>query len=291
MSSQTLTILFADLEASTRLYQTQGDIKAHSCVTDSLKCMVAIVKRNSGKPIKKVGDSILASFESTDAAYLAAIEIQQEHVKRDISVRVGFHFGEVIPDAGDVYGNTVNIGAKVASFAKANEIYTTEATVKQLSAENRASSFYLDQVYFKGVSKSMAVYRIHWANDVGETTIFKALGITKQYSIALDITVGTKSHRIDASNPIVTFGRALNNHVVVDAESASRYHAKIELVRGRYLLHDSSTNGTFLIKDGFKQEFIRRESASLDTFGSIGLGFIPNSQSHNIIKFSISTSS
>ena len=195
------------------------------------------------------------------------------------------------PDAGDVYGNSVNIAVKVASFAKANEIYITEAAVDQLSAENRASSFYLDQIYFKGVSESMAVYRIHWENDEGETIIFKALGSTKQYTIALDITVGAKSHRIDASNPVVTFGRALDNHVVVDAESASRYHAKIELVRGRYLLHDSSTNGTYLIKDGFKQEFIRRESASLDTFGSIGLGFIPDSQSHNIIKFCITTSS
>jgi len=293
MSSQTLTVLFADLAGSTRLYQTQGDIEAHLRVTDSLQCMKSVIERHSGQLLRTVGDAALASFDSTDAAYLAAVDIQREHAVLDLSVRVGFHHGEVIPDAGDVYGNAVNLAARVASFAEANEICTTEDAVAQLSIRHRSSTHYLDQVDFKGMSEPMAVYRVHWANDEGETAIITAVSRTERYktNFVLDLLIGAKRLRVDANNPIVTFGRAYDNDVIVDTESASRNHAKIELARGRYLLHDSSTNGTYLIRGGFSPEFIRRESASLDNFGSIGLGFSPDSTSHHIIEFRVTTSS
>ncbi|MGK0320758.1 MAG: adenylate cyclase, partial [Granulosicoccus sp.] len=69
----------------------------------------------------------------------------------------------------------------------------------------------------------------------------------------------------------------------------SRNHAKIEFVRGRFLIQDSSTNGTYIIRSGLSPEFIRRESASLDSAGIIGLGFIPASEAQHIIKFRSTT--
>jgi adenylate cyclase len=293
MSYQTLTVLFADLAGSTRLYQTQGDVEAHQRVSDSLQCMKSVIEHHSGQLLRTVGDAALASFESTDAAYLAAVDIQREHAALNLSVRVGFHYGEVIPDDGDIYGNAVNLAARVASFAEANEICTTEDAVAQLSIRHRSSTHYLDQVDFKGMSEPMSVYRVHWTGDNGETTIITAVSRTERYktNLVLELLIGAKHIRIDTSNPVVTFGRANDNDVIVDTESASRNHAKIELTRGRYLLHDSSTNGTYLIRGGFSPEFIRRESASLDNFGSIGLGFSPDTTSHHIIKFRVTTAS
>ena len=141
------------------------------------------------------------------------------------------------------------------------------------------------------MSEPMAVYRVHWANDDGETAIITAVSRTERYknNFVLDLLIGAKRLRVDASNPVVTFGRSYDNDVIVDTDSASRNHAKIELVRGRYLLHDSSTNGTYLIRGGYSPEFIRRESASLDNFGSIGLGFNPSSESHHVIEFRVTT--
>ena len=293
MSSQTLTVLFADLAGSTRLYQTQGDVEAHQRVSDSLHCMKLVIEQHAGTLLRTVGDAALASFDSTDAAYLAAVEIQREHKARNLSVRVGFHFGEVIPDGGDVYGNAVNLAARVASFAEADEICTTEDAVAQLSIKHRSCTHYLDQVDFKGMDEPMAVYRVHWTGDDGETAIITAVSRTERYqtNLVLDLLIGAKRIRVDSNNPVVTFGRAYDNDVIVDTESASRNHAKIELVRGRYVLHDSSTNGTYLIRGGFSPEFIRRESASLDNFGSIGLGFNPDSRSHHVIEFRVTTTS
>jgi adenylate cyclase len=291
MPSQTLTVLFADLAGSTHLYQTRGDVEAHQRVTDSLQCMRIVVERHQGTLLRTVGDAVLASFEQADAAYLASVDIQREHQTLNLSVRVGFHHGQVIPDGGDVYGNAVNLAARLAAFAEANEICTTEDTVAQLSIRHRSYALFLDSVDFKGMSTPMPVYRVRWADDVAETSIVTAVSRTTRYqsNLVLDLIIGAKRLRIDAQNPVVTFGRAVDNDVIIDIESASRNHAKIEFARGRFLIHDSSTNGTYLIRTGFLPEFIRRETASLDNSGNIGLGFIPNSEEQHIIEFRSTT--
>ena len=291
MTIQTLTVLFADLAGSTKLYQTRGDVEAHQLVADSLQCMRDVVEGRGGKLLRTVGDAVLASFEQTDAAYQAAVDIQSEHLALKLSVRVGFHHGEVIPDAGDVYGNAVNLAARVAAFAEADEICTTEDAVAQLSIKHRSRARYLDHVDFKGISAPMQVYRIQWTDDSAETAIVAAESRTQRYqsNLVLDLLIDAKRIRIDSESPVFTFGRAFDNNVIVDIESASRNHAKIELARGRFLIQDTSTNGTYLIRGGFLSEFIRRESASLDNFGSIGLGFKPDATSHRVIKYRINT--
>jgi pSer/pThr/pTyr-binding forkhead associated (FHA) protein len=105
--------------------------------------------------------------------------------------------------------------------------------------------------------------------------------------MVLDLLIGAKRVRIDRKNPSVSFGRSLDNDVVIDTETASRNHARIELTRGRYLFHDSSTNGTYIKRGGYSTEFIRRETTSLDNFGSIGLGFSPDTPSQHTIEFRV----
>lgn len=291
MTAETLTVLFADLADSTVLYQNEGDVEAHLLVSTSLQCMKAVVERHGGTLLRTVGDAVLASFHSADAACTAAVDIQKEHQLLKLSVRIGFHFGEVIPDAGDLYGNAVNIAARVAAFAEADEICTTEDAVLQLSDDRLSSAHMLDRVEFKGISKPMAVYRIQWAGDNEDTLIVGDKSWTDRYrpNRVLELIIGARHLRVDAINSALTFGRADDNDVVIDADSVSRNHAKIEFVRGRFLLHDSSTNGTYLARSGLKPEFFRRESVSLDNFGSIGLGFSPETNKEASIQYRTTT--
>lgn len=279
MSSCTLTVLFADLAGSTRLYQTQGDEQAYRKVSQSLQCMKNLIETHSGQLLRTVGDSALASFTDADAAYLAAVDIQKEHVALDLSVRIGFHPGEVIPDAGDVYGNAVNLAARVAQFAEADEICITEAAVAQLSVAHRSNASYISKVTFKGVSQPMSVYRVLWDHDNVHTAIVSNKRNTARFQTdhILELQIGTRSITVCPDNKALTIGRADNNDLVVDGESASRNHAQIELVRGRYILHDSSTNGSYVIRGSNAPEFVLRESVELDQSGMIGLGIIPNS--------------
>lgn len=289
MAPQSLTVLFADLTDSTRLYQTHGDVKAHKAVSQSLLCMKSAIERHDGKVLRTVGDAALASFDDPNTACTAAIEIQRGHSSLGLSVRVGFHVGEVIADSGDVYGNTVNLAARVAAFAEANEICTTEKAVARLSLEHRTNTHYLDNVEFKGVAQSMPVYRVHWQSDTAHTVIIQETP-GEQRNIAhsvLQIIENGKKHIVDAHQPTIRVGRADENDVVIECESASRNHAAIELIRGRYVLSDSSTNGTYLLKHGAAPEFVRRASVSLDHYGTIGFGFNPEEESLHVIRYCI----
>ncbi len=290
MTSKILTVLFADLAESTQLYQTQGDIGAHQQVSDSLHCMQHVVERHQGTILRTVGDAVLASFSHADSAYQAALDIQIEHQMLDLSVRVGFHHGNVILDGGDVYGSAVNLAARVAAFCKADEICTTEVTIRQLSVKQRSNTTYLDRVDFKGISTPIPVYRIHWDNNDSETSIATAPNHTDRYqtNLVLDLIVGTKRIRVDSNNPVVTFGRSYGNDVSINIEPASRNHAKIEMAKGRFVIQDHSTNGTYIVRSGNASEFIRRESTALENFGCIGLGFSPDDDSRHVIEFDIS---
>lgn len=287
MKSQHLAVLFADVTDSTMLYQTQGDINAHKSISLSLHCMRSAIEAHGGTLLRTVGDSALASFDDSDAACEAAMDIQRGHSALPLSVRIGFHFGEVIPDSGDVYGNAVNLAARVAAFAEADEICTTEEAITRLSLEHRTNTHYLDNVAFKGVSQPMPVYRVNWKIDSAHTVIIAGVPGHERYPDTgmLELKVDNRLLIVDGNRPHLSFGRSVDNDVVVDSELASRHHASVELLRGRYVLHDSSTNGTYVFKNGDSAEFVRRESVALDQSGKIGLGFNPVDSSEHVITY------
>jgi len=284
-----LTVLFADLAGSTNLYQTVGDVEAHRLVTASLMAMKSAIEANQGKLLRTVGDAVLASFDTSNAAFTASAAIQRQHVDSSMSVRVGFHFGEVIPDSGDIYGNAVNIAARVASFAKANEIYTTEDTIARLTIPMRSKTEFLDRIDFKGVLDPIRVYRVNWADKVADTEIVSAASLTSRYATTfiLDVIVGAKHLRIDPVNPKLSFGRSVDNDIVINNDSTSRNHAAIEFYHGKYRLRDSSTNGTYIVRGGRQSEFVRREESVLDNFGSIGFGWDPSRVRAEMISFKL----
>ena len=70
----------------------------------------------------------------------------------------------------------------------------------------------------------------------------------------------------------INIGRADDNDLVVKGNLISRIHAKIEMRRGKFMLVDQSTNGTFLQNVQGQETFVRRDSAELGDEGTIGLG-------------------
>lgn len=280
---QTLTVLFSDIANSTRLYQERGDVIAHRMITECLAGLREIVEMHDGKLLRTVGDAVLASFTSSDNAMRAAIASQRMLMSSSLSIRIGFHAGEVIPDLGDVYGNDVNVAARVASFANATEIYTTEYTVNQLSIELRKSATFLDYVDFKGIEQPLPIYRIQWQEEstqrpAVDTRIVTAVSRTTKFrsNMILELSIGSLNIQVDEHNSQVRIGREADNDIVIFHESASRYHATIEYQRGRFTLTDSSTNGTYVVRSDISAIFVRRESIGLENMGTIGAGWHPS---------------
>lgn len=287
---ETRVVLFADIAGSTELYEVVGDIEAHRQVTASLELMAEAIFANNGQLLRTVGDSSLASFTTADDAFLAASDMQRQHDHTTLSVRVGFHLGEVIPDKGDVYGMAVNIAARVASFARIDEIAATHDAVQSLSSgfQNRAT--FIDRIDVKGIVEPVSIYNMAWKASEESATVV-ARSVTRERSKlkagTLKLQLAGSAVVVDGEQQSINIGRANDASLPVNNEHASRYHAVIEWRQGQFLLTDQSTNGTYIRKEGRNPLFLRRESTVLEGKGTIGVGILPELDKTAAIDFDV----
>ena len=182
----------------------------------------------------------------------------------------------------------MNIAARVSSLANLDEITTTEDSVRLLSPHLRQKATLLDFLNVKGITEPVAVYRLLWKpEDESVTAIQTAVSLSLRHPTNVQLTLrsGTRTIQINNQNPVVTIGRTEDNALPIENDCVSRHHASIELTQGKFILHDKSTNGTYLIKENQRAVFVRRETITLDTRGVIGAGWMPEDNDPNIIHF------
>lgn len=279
--SQEPTILFADIGSSVRLYQEVGDVAAHQYVSESLALMAKAIVDEGGSVLRTVGDATLARFETPDAAAKAAVAIQTAHQESPLSVRVGFHCGPVIEDKGDIYGHAVNVTARIASFARVNEITTSSETVQRLSNLYGKNATLLKQSSVRGVDDPIDIYRIDWESELDAATrIATRIASPAELSAAsarqqLEVCFGSEMWVLGSERTSLKIGRTELADVCVMTDRTSRDHAVLEYRDGQFTLTDTSTNGTFIRKQGQPAYAVQRETVILDGRGAIGVGVEP----------------
>src|SRR5574340_1272720 len=137
--SKNMAVLFADISDSTSLYQGLGDAAAHNIIDACLSEITGVLPRYDGQLIKTIGDEVMCVFPSADLSVLAASEMQSlvasaKPGNQPLMLHVGLHYGSVLVEDGDVFGDTVNAAAYLTAVATAGQILTTEATESCLSA-------------------------------------------------------------------------------------------------------------------------------------------------------------
>jgi class 3 adenylate cyclase len=168
-----VTFLFTDLKGSTALYERLGDLNAYALVREHFALLEAAAQRQGGAIVKTIGDAVMAAFARPVDAVAAALGILQdidqfnrEHGQAAIILKMGAHCGPSIAvtlnDNLDYFGQTVNIAARVQSFADAGEICLTEALytapgVGEVLAGRPVEAF---DAPLRGVEGDARVYRI-----------------------------------------------------------------------------------------------------------------------------------
>jgi len=129
----TVTIMFTDVEGSTRLLSTRGFTAYHEIMKTYEQIIDEKLDEHAGRRIKGTGDGYMISFGSARHAVDCGIAIQQaieEHGREKpedrIKIRIGINTGEVIEEAGDIFGAAVNMAARVAGKARGGEILVSE---------------------------------------------------------------------------------------------------------------------------------------------------------------------
>ena len=139
-SRRLATILFADVAAYSRLMradedQTFADLRAHL-----VELVAPVLERCHGRLVKNLGDGVLVEFGSAVEAVRCAVELQRGMAERNAglpksrqqSFRIGLHLGDVIVSDQDVFGDTVNVAARLQALAEPGSIVLSGTVHEQV---------------------------------------------------------------------------------------------------------------------------------------------------------------
>ena len=275
--SKERAILFADVSGSTALYELLGDKPAAKAIEACLGELREIVAKREGHVVKTIGDEIMVVFGDAEAACNAAREMQQRmtalppNAGVKLAIRIGFHFGYVLEDKSDFWGDGVNTAARLAGLAKAGQILTSGATANGLPAAQRTNLRDLDAIQVKGKQEAVRVFELMWG-DTEDATQFAGLASSAKVEARLVLEVGERTMDFPREKTVLLLGRDSKCDIVVSEKTASRVHARIERRGVQYTLIDESTNGTYVQIEGDREVLLRRDRVMLHGRGKIAFG-------------------
>jgi len=284
-----LAVLFADVSGSTRLYETLGDERALAAIGRCIDEMRDACAGHLGRVVKTIGDEVMAvlplaehaaqaaaAMQNRIAAQAAAamqnrIAAQAQPPGQRLAIRVGFHYGPALEADGDVFGDSVNVAARLVGVAHPGQVIMSSTTAALLPPWLRARTRELAALTIKGKLQDLAVCELLWADAGDELTTLSTRVATVRMA-RLTVRHGAREIVLGERLATVSIGRDAQNDVVVADRLASRMHARIERRRDRFVLVDHSSNGTFLTIDGEQEISLRREEFVLRASGRISFG-------------------
>lgn len=163
-----MAVLFADICGSTAMYDQLGNEAALNMITRTLNLLKQEVATHKGILIKTIGDEIMCTFPNAQRAAQAAramhlaVEANKPGGDHPIAIRIGLHFGDVILKANDVFGDTVNVAARIASITRARQTMTTREVINALPADLGHKAVSITRASFRGKQDALEVFQLLW---------------------------------------------------------------------------------------------------------------------------------
>ena len=168
------TILAADVKGYSRLMDAD-EVATLAMLKSYRGAMVGLIERHRGRALGTAGDSLLAEFASVVEAVQCAVEIQRELKARNqalpddrrMEFRVGLNLGDVMVDDNDLYGEGVNIAARLQALAEPGGIYISGTVYDQVRNKLTVGYDFLGERSIKNISEHVPVYRVLLEPDAG----------------------------------------------------------------------------------------------------------------------------
>lgn len=281
-------VLFADLGGSTRLYEELGDQEARRRTARCIDLMISRVEKNAGRVVKTIGDEVMATFVGADEAFAAASAILEDLAasELDLGAHMGLHAGSVIHEHGDVFGDTVNVAARMVGLAKTGEILATRELVDRLSPERAGLARCIARLPVKGKADELEVFALGSA-EPEQTHIGGALPEAPVGAHSLVLRHAGRAYHVDETHPALSFGRSHENELVLSSPWASRRHARIKLRHGKFVLIDESSNGTLVRREGGHALHVHREDFTLQGRGRLAAGGAPDGAAPEEVDYEV----
>ena len=247
-------ILYADVADYSRLTGEDEDA-THRRLRQYLDFISGIVERQHGKVMHYAGDAVLAMFEAVVDALSCASTIQSDLKERNadlaeerkLQFRIGVNLGDVIEDRGDIYGDGVNIAARLESLAEPGGICVSESVYDAISSSLPFSYAFMGEQQVKNIEKPVRVYRVMANEDPNGNAASQPMpaGHDEQeirFCTSSD-GVGIAYASVGEGSPLVKTANWLN-HLEFDWQSPISRHVFAELSRAHQLVrYDERGNG------------------------------------------------
>ncbi len=293
--TERLAILFADISGSTMLYETLGNALARQMVVRCLALMSGRLGAHRGTLIKTIGDEIMCTFPSAEAALRAACDMQEAVDNgrpggdTPMYIRIGFNYGDVIREANDVHGDSVNVAARITEVARARQILATHAAVDALPPELRDKARHIRRASIKGRQQPLDLFMIVWRADDGERVRVGIPAYRKPEGQQEQLVLRHRDQQFTVSERSMTaaLGRSEACAIVIRDEFVLERHAIAEYQLGKFFVSDRSTSGTYIYFSGGETVHVVGEDTMLRGSGAILLGRPFSENLAGVIEFSV----
>ncbi|MEI8265507.1 MAG: adenylate/guanylate cyclase domain-containing protein [Betaproteobacteria bacterium] len=296
------TVLFADLRGSTGLYERLGNSAAAGLVTETVKGLASIGVGTHGRVVKTLGDGLMALFTSPQAAVDAALRMQamiakglergsqvstSAHRSSGLRLHVAMEHGEVVELGDDIYGDAVNVAARLLDHSGDQEILVTRHVLEHLDEPSRDMFRSLDAIVLRGREQPVSVFTCAATSQrdgpdtgLGRWEDSEEPDGIRLWSLTGELVLGLRGLP-------ALLGRGAQAQFLVNDASTSRSHAQLEW-RGQSLqLTDLSSNGTHVRFSDGELVTLRRSSCVLHGRGQIGLGRLPEPGGSATVDFEL----
>lgn len=247
-------VLFVDVCGSVRLYERLGNDAAMQRIGVQLALLSAVVTEFSGRVVKTIGDELMCLFPDAGHCARASIEMLErlrataQGEPEPIRFKIGMHCGEVIDKDEDIFGDAVNLAARMVSLANQDQLILTDRMRDQLPAELQQQCRSLGPIYVKGKQQPVVVFELLWdTSDPNPATVIgPSMDIHTVITRKLELRFGGQVCQVDSAHPSATIGRSADSDLVDPGALASRHHLVVEMRGEQFIVTDKSTNASYI---------------------------------------------
>lgn len=282
-------IVIADVAGSTPLYEAEGDASAMELVTQTLDRISTIQTRLGGEFVVSRGDDVHFLFTDPCAAFEAAQIVLQDPGCQRLPLHYALHWGTALKGPNNIFGDAVNLAARICGMANPGEVLMSRAYVDRLPVELQSTLRPLSNFRIKGKADAVELFALFPRSVVSsESTVIPVSAAMVKPKPHAELVLHVDGRKVEArEGQEITIGRLDGCTIQQDNGWVSRQHASLRVRAGLVELTDKSSNGVYLTMDGQEEVLIRRQTVLLAGAGTMSAGVTASSEDAVTISFEV----
>lgn len=279
------------------MYELLGDDKARQRIKELFSALSKIVHQYNGAFLRTYGDELMCAFERADDAVAVAAGMHQ-FIDRNPPVQggkigvIGLYIridtGTVIQEGNKIFGDIVNSAGKMKALAKPFQTLISETTRNSLSQQHKNMTRFVGKLSIKGKSGTHDIFE--YLHEIESITLVRdSISQELVASASLALIFESATYTVDENQSTITIGRLPANDIVLNYPGVSRMHANIEHRKGKFILVDVSSNGTYVKVSGRNSAYVKHDEYQLSGKGTIRPMSRATAHTSGVIHFVIHT--